>query len=185
MATFRDRTDAGGLLGARLAAEGAARTASGRPPVVLGLARGGVPVAAEVARALDGDLDVLVVRKLGVPGQPELGFGAIGEDGVRVLDHGLIDLLDIGERTVEAITAREETELARRVARYRGVRPMVDVEGRTVVVVDDGLATGGTMRAAIAMLRSHGVERLVVAVPVASHQALADEIGRASCRERL
>ena len=134
--TFRDRHEAGRLLGERLAELRSER------PVVLALPRGGVPVAAEVARALDAPLDVIVVRKLGVPFQPEVGFGAIGEGGVRLFDSDLIRRARITEREVAEVEARERAELERRVRLYRGDRPPLPVAGRTVVIVDDGLATG-------------------------------------------
>jgi predicted phosphoribosyltransferase len=136
-------------------------------PVVVGLPRGGVPVAAEVARALDAPLDVLVVRKLGCPFQPELGMGAIGEDGAIVLNRELIARLGLGGEEVQQVIERERVELERRLRRYRGERPPEPVSGRTVILVDDGLATGATARAAIQVLRLRGARRVVLAVPVA------------------
>jgi putative phosphoribosyl transferase len=151
-------------------------------PVVVGLPRGGVPVAAEVARALDAPLDVLVVRKLGCPFQPELGMGAIGEDGAIVLNRELIARLGLGGEEVQQVIERERVELERRLRRYRGERPPEPVSGRTVILVDDGLATGATARAAIQVLRLRGARRVVLAVPVAPpHTAqafggVADEV---------
>ena len=151
-------------------------------PVVLGLPRGGVPVAAEVASALHAPLDVLVVRKLGCPWQPELGFGAIGEGGVRVVNAPLIEMLNISQEQLDQIAAREESEVARRVHRYRGDRLPVGVQGRTVIIVDDGLATGFTARAGIEVVRHLGARRVVLAVPVAPREtleqlrAVADEV---------
>ncbi len=139
----------------------------GERPIVLALPRGGVPVAAEVARSLGAPLDVIVVRKLGVPFQPELGFGAIGEGGIRVLDHDLIRRIHLSERDIAEVEANERRELHRRVRLYRGGRPPTDVVGRTVVIVDDGLATGGTARAAVQVVRAMGARRIVLAVPVA------------------
>ena len=136
-------------------------------PVVLALPRGGVPVAAEVAHALDAPLDVLVVRKLGVPTQPELGMGAIGEGGVRVVDPDIVRQAGVRPAQIAAVEAREREELDRRVARYRGARPMVPVRGRVVVIVDDGIATGGTARAAVQVARLLGATRVVLAAPVA------------------
>jgi putative phosphoribosyl transferase len=159
--TFRDRHEAGRLLGERLAELRSER------PVVLALPRGGVPVAAEVARALDAPLDVIVVRKLGVPFQPEVGFGAIGEGGVRLFDADLIRRARITEREVAEVEARERAELERRVRLYRGDHPPLPVAGRTVVIVDDGLATGGSARAAVQVVRAQGASRIVLAVPVA------------------
>jgi putative phosphoribosyl transferase len=141
-------------------------------PVVLGLPRGGVPVAAEVASALRAPLDVLVVRKLGCPWQPELGVGAIGEGGVRVVNAPLIEMLNISQAQLDQIVAREESEVARRVHRYRGDRLPVGVEGRTVIIVDDGLATGFTARAGIEVVRHLGARRVVLAVPVAPRETL-------------
>jgi putative phosphoribosyl transferase len=173
---FADRTDAGRQLAGRLQhlpAEG---------PVVVGLARGGVPVAAEVARALGAPLDVLVVRKLGCPWQPELGVGAIGEGGVAIVNQPLAASLGLTAREIDAVAKREGAELQRRLGRYRAGRPALPVAGRTVVLVDDGLATGSTARAAVRVLRGRGAGRVVVAVPVASRQALralrrvADEV---------
>src|SRR5688572_3198745 len=162
---FRDRTDAGRQLAARLA------TYAGREDVlVLALPRGGVPVAAEVARALHAPLDIFLVRKLGVPGHDELAFGAIATGGVRVLNEQVVRALRIPESVVDAVTAREQAELARRERLYRGDRPPPDVRGRTVVLVDDGLATGATMLAAIKALKQQGLGRLVVAVPTASRE---------------
>ena len=135
-------------------------------PVVLGLPRGGVVVAAEVAVALHCPIDVLVVRKLGHPAHPELGFGALAEGGVRVLNGSLIRRLGIPERVIEAVTAAEEAEARRRVARYRAGRPPLDLTRREVMIVDDGLATGYTMLAAVASARQRGAARILVAVPV-------------------
>jgi putative phosphoribosyl transferase len=163
---FADRRDAGRRLGARLAGMGL------REPVILGLPRGGVPVAHEVATLLDATLDVLVARKLGAPIQPELGIGAIAEDGVQVIDAAIRSQLHVSDRVLQGIVSAERLELARRVHRYRGDREPVDVAGREVVVVDDGLATGVTMRAAVEALRARGPARMVVAVPVAASAAV-------------
>jgi erythromycin esterase-like protein/predicted phosphoribosyltransferase len=160
---FRDRREAGRLLAEKLAAY------ANRPDVlVLALPRGGVPVAYEVARALGAPLDVFVVRKLGVPGYEELAMGAVATGGVRVLNEQLVERLGIPEQMIDAVAARERQELARRERLYRGGRPPPDVRGRTVILVDDGLATGATMHAAIQALRQQHPARIVVAVPTAS-----------------
>lgn len=166
---FRDRTHAGEELAARLRHHPVAR----HDPVVLGLARGGVPVAAPVAAALGADLDVLVVRKLGAPGRPELGLGAIGEEGVRVVDPALVRDLHVTDAHLERVVAAETAELERRVQRYRGDRPPVPVAGRAVVLVDDGIATGGSVRAGLEVLAARGAAEVVVAVPVASEDVPA------------
>ena len=158
---FANRADAGRRLADRLEIRADDR------PVVLALPRGGVPVAAQVAARLGAPLDVFVVRKIGVPWQPELGFGALAEDGVAVCNDELVAELRLTSRKMETAVAREREELARRVARYRGDRPPIDVAGRVVVLVDDGLATGYTARAAVAALRRRGPRRIVIAVPVA------------------
>jgi predicted phosphoribosyltransferase len=160
---FRDRHEAGRVLAEKLAAY------ANRPDVlVLALPRGGVPVAYEVARALGAPLDVFVVRKLGVPGYKELAMGAIATGDVRVLNDQLVERLGIPEDMIDAVAARERRELVRRERLYRGGRPPPDVRGRTVVLVDDGLATGATMHAAIQALRQQNPARIVVAVPTAS-----------------
>jgi putative phosphoribosyl transferase len=158
---FDDRVDAGRQLAARLQHIG------GESVVVLGLPRGGVPVAFEVARSLAAPLDVIVVRKLGVPFQPELGMGAIGEDGVRVLNDEVIRMAAVTDRELGAVEARERAELDRRALRFRGDRPRTSLQGRTAVIVDDGIATGSTARAACQVARAHGAARVVLAVPVA------------------
>jgi putative phosphoribosyl transferase len=158
---FRNRTDAGRRLAAAL---GHLR---GQDLVVLGLPRGGVPVAAEVARSLSAPLDVILVRKLGVPQQPELGMGAIGEDGVRVLNPEIIEVAKVSGAALARVEADEREELERRARRFRSVRPRVPLEGRTAVVIDDGIATGSTARAACEVARAHGAARVVLAVPVA------------------
>lgn len=172
-----DRADAGRVLAGLLEAY------RGRPDVVLlGLPRGGVAVAAEVARALGAPLDAFVVRKLGVPGREELAMGAIASGGVRVLNDTVIERLAISPDTVEAVATREEQELRRREEAYRGGRPPLALEGRTVILVDDGLATGSTMRAALAAVRRRGPARVVVAAPtgapvsVAALRQEADEV---------
>jgi predicted phosphoribosyltransferase len=163
---FRDRREAGRLLAEKLAAY------ANRPDVlVLALPRGGVPVAYEVTRGLGAPLDVFVVRKLGVPGYEELAMGAIATGGVRVLNEQLVERLGIGEQAIEAIAARERQELERRERLYRGDRPPPDVRGRTVILVDDGLATGATMHAAIEALRQQNTAGIVVVVPTASPEA--------------
>ena len=155
----------------------------GRPDVVvLGLARGGMPVAYEVARTLGVALDVFVVRKLGVPGQEELVFGALASGGRRVLNDDLAATLP--QSVVAAVTAREQEELARREASYRGDRPPLDLRGRTVVLVDDGLATGASMRAAVGAVRSRDPAAVVVAVPVgaaATCERLRAEVDAVVC----
>lgn len=158
---FADRTEAGRRLAARLGHLADPDT------VVVALPRGGVPVAAEVAAALGAPLDICVIRKLGVPYQPELGMGAIGEDGVRVLNDQVIRFSSVTDGQLAEVERLERAELARRARRYRGGRPPTDLRGRTVVVVDDGIATGSTARAACQIVRERGAHRVVLAVPVA------------------
>lgn len=162
---FLDRRDAGRQLASRLQAY------ADQPDVlVLALPRGGVPVAYEVARALHVPLDVFLVRKLGVPGHEELAMGAVAAGGIRVLDPGVMRVARVTPEELDAVTEAEERELARRATEYRGNRPFPDIAGRTIILVDDGLATGATMRAAIAALRRERPARIVVAVPVAPPQ---------------
>ncbi len=165
MRPFLDRSDAGRLLAERL------QDYAGRDDVlVLGLPRGGVPVAYEVARALGAPLDAFVVRKLGVPGHEELAMGALASGGVRVLNEAVIAEAGVTEDRFARAVAAESAELARRERLYRGDRNPVEAAGRTVILVDDGLATGSSMRAAALAVRSLGPERVVVAVPVAARQ---------------
>jgi putative phosphoribosyl transferase len=159
--TFTDREDAGRQLAKRL------EHLRGQPVVVLGLPRGGVPVAAQVARALGAPLDVIVVRKLGTPFQPELGMGAAGEDGVRVINPEVVSQAGVTDKELGAIAAREQGLLEARAARYRACRPREPLTGRIAVVVDDGIATGSTARAACQIARAHGAARVVLATPVA------------------
>lgn len=163
---FRDRTEAGRLLGAELSRRFGRRADA----LVLALPRGGVPVGFEVAEALGAPLDVFIVRKLGVPGHEELAMGAIAGGGVRVLNEDVVRYASIPQRIIEAVAAREQQELERRERSYRGNRPTLDVSGRTVFVVDDGLATGSTMRAAVRALRKIDAREVIVAVPVAAKE---------------
>jgi putative phosphoribosyl transferase len=157
---FHDRQAAGRRLGERLA------SMRGPDVVVLGLPRGGVAVAAEVARALGAPLDVVVVRKVGVPGQPELAMGAVGEGGVLVVDERVVRLAHVAPEELEQAAGRERAELESRVRRFRSSRPAVALAGRTAVLVDDGVATGSTARAACSVVRALGAARIVLAVPV-------------------
>jgi putative phosphoribosyl transferase len=166
---FRDRAEAGRLLGERLAGQ----VGTG-DVVVLGLPRGGVPVARQVARALGAPLDVFLVRKLGFPGQPELAMGAIASGGVRVVNEEIVRELRLDESVLAAVAEREGAELARRETAYRGGRPPLDLAGKTVVLVDDGLATGATMRATVQAVRERGPRAVVVAVPTAPAHAVRD-----------
>jgi putative phosphoribosyl transferase len=163
MTMFRDRVDAGRHLAQVVQSAGL----GGDGTVVLGVPRGGVPVAAEVGLALGAPLDVIVVRKLGVPFQPELAMGAIGEDGVRVENVETVGSSAVSAVDFEAIEQRERGELNRRSLRYRDGRPRIDLDGRCAVIVDDGIATGATARAACRVARAHGASRIVLAVPVA------------------
>ncbi len=158
---FADRREAGRLLAARL------QTYVDQQVVVLGLPRGGVTVAAEVARELAAPLDVIVVRKLGVPWQPELAMGAVGEDGVRVLNQDVIQQVGVSDDDLAAVEAKESASVAARARRLRGARRRVPLDGRIAVIVDDGIATGATARAACEVARLHGAVRVVLAVPVA------------------
>jgi putative phosphoribosyl transferase len=176
---FRDRADAG-----RKLAESLGEYARRPDVLVLALPRGGVPVAYEVARALKAPMDIFLVRKLGVPGHEELAMGAIASGGVRVLNERVLALAGIDERTVATVAANEQRELDRREAAYRGGRAAPDVRGRTVILVDDGLATGSTMRAAAQALRAQEPGRLIVAVPVAAAEtcdALQEEVDAIVC----
>jgi putative phosphoribosyl transferase len=168
-APFRDRAAAGRLLAEKLAAYG------GRADVlVLALPRGGVPVAFEVAQALDAPLDVFVVRKLGVPGHEELAMGAIASGGAWVLNDDVVQALNIPGHLIKDVAERELGELHRRERIYRGGRPAIDVHRKVVILVDDGLATGSTMRAAVKALRRLGPDRIVVAVPTAAPSTCAE-----------
>lgn len=179
MSLYRDRRDAGRALATALSKY------AGEPGLlILALPRGGVPVGYEVARALDAPLDVFVVRKLGVPGQREFAMGALASGGARVLSDDVISALGISESTIEAIAAEEQRELIRRERLYRGQLPPLDVKMRTVILVDDGLATGSTMRAAISGLKQLSPRRIVVGVPIAAHetcQELSREVDEMVC----
>ncbi len=162
---YVDRRQAGRLLGERVAAIPCP------DPVVLALPRGGVPVGYQVALAIGAPLDVIVVRKLGVPFQSEVAMGAIGEDGVLVTDEAVVAAARVSPADIYAAEAKERAELDRRLHVYRSVRPRVPLAGRTAIVVDDGMATGSTARAACSVARAHGASQVIVATPVASHQA--------------
>ena len=168
---FRHRDEAGHALAERLAP--LAGSWDRTKAMVLALPRGGVPVARPIAQALGLPLDVLIVRKLGVPGQPEFAMGAIASGGLRVLNEDVVRELDISAATVDSVARAETLELARREQLYRGQRPPLAIGGRTVIVVDDGLATGATMRAAVQALRTQAPARIVVAVPVAAADTAA------------
>lgn len=161
--SFTNRVDAGRRLAAAL------EHLRGEDVVVLGLPRGGVPVARVIADALDAPLDVIVVRKLGTPGHEELGMGAIGEGGVRVLNDDIVSTVGASADQLTAVEAAERSELERRAKQFRGDRPRLDLNGRTAVVVDDGIATGSTAIAALQVARALGAERTVLAIPVAPH----------------
>ncbi|ANJ26546.1 phosphoribosyltransferase [Agromyces aureus] len=171
---FEDRRDAGRRLAALLREHG--RDAWARP-VVLGLPRGGVPVAAEVADSLAAPLDVLVVRKLGLPFREEVAMGAIGEEGARVLNDDVVALGGVDARTLAAVERRERAELEARVRRFRGDAPPIELAGRTAIVVDDGVATGATARVACLVARARAAASVVLAVPVASPDAAVGLVG--------
>ena len=177
---FRDRSDAGRRLASRL------QFLRSEDVVVLGLPRGGVPVAAEVARALGAPLDVILVRKLGVPAQPELGLGAIGESGARVINPDVVRYAHVSEEQIAQVETKERAELQRRAQRFRGDAPHEPLAGRTAVIVDDGIATGSTARAACQVARALGAAAVVLAVPVAppaADQALRGDADEVICLE--
>jgi len=176
---FRDRSEAGRYLASKLG-----RYAGRADTVVLALPRGGVPVASEVAQALSAPLDIFVVRKLGLPGQEELAMGAIASGGVRVLNDNLVRSLDISRELIDKVAQEELRELERRERAYRDGRPPMEVQDRTVILVDDGLATGSSMRVAALALRQNKPARIVVAVPVAARstcEEFASEVDEVVC----
>lgn len=179
MALFVNRKDAGRKLAKKLS------EFKDRPGViVLGLPRGGVPVAYEVARELHAPLDIFLVRKLGLPGHEELAMGAIASGGVRVLNPEVVDALNVPEDVVDAVAEKERRELERREKAYRGDRPGPDLQGRTAILIDDGLATGASMRAAVAGLRAQDPREVVVAVPTAAPEtceSFESEVDRVVC----
>ena len=183
---FRDRHHAGIEL-----AQSLSHYKGRRDVVVLALPRGGVPVAYEVARTLEAPLDVFLVRKLGVPGHSELAMGAIASDGVRVVSPDVVSWYNIPDEVIDAVAGREQVELERRELAYREGRPPLEVKDRVVMLVDDGLATGASMKAAVQAVRAHGPSRIVVAVPVGSPDTcreledLADEVACARTPEFL
>jgi putative phosphoribosyl transferase len=140
-------------------------------PIIFGLARGGVIIASEIAKELNATLDVLVVRKLGVPMQPEVGFGAIAPGGMIILDNDIINAVNITEREIDLIRAREEVELSRRIKKYREDRPFLEINNRTVIIADDGIATGITVKVAIRYVRTFNPSKVIIAVPVCSSEA--------------
>ncbi|SEM86943.1 phosphoribosyltransferase [Nonomuraea pusilla] len=174
---FADRHDAGVRLAERLAG-----LITDENVVVLGLPRGGVPVAFEVARTLGAPLDVIVVRKLGVPFQPELGFGAVGEGGVRVINSDVVRMAHLTHAEMDVVEERERVEVERRARRFRDDHRPIDLVGRTVILVDDGIATGGTAQAACQVARARGAGRVILAVPVGAQDTVermradADEV---------
>jgi len=179
MAIFKDRRDAG-----RKLAQYLTRYTNRPDVVILALPRGGVPVAFEVARALNAPLDIFLVRKLGLPGHEELAMGAIASGGLRVLNEDIVGALNIPDAVVEAVARRERAELERRERAYRGGRPPLDVRGKTAILVDDGLATGSSMRAAVAGLRAQQPAQVVVAVPTAAPEtceAFENEVDDVVC----
>ncbi|MCW2911174.1 MAG: hypothetical protein JWL68_5963 [Actinomycetia bacterium] len=184
---FLDRADAGRRLAGLLA--GQLMIERGPGTVVLGLPRGGIPVAYEIARALDAPLDVILVRKIGLPAQPELAMGAIGEDGVRVVNDDVVQAEHVSDREFAGVEEAERAELGRRADRYRAGHPRLPLTGKTAIVVDDGIATGSTARAACQVARAHGAARVVLAVPVAPQASLdalasmADEVVAAEVPE--
>jgi putative phosphoribosyl transferase len=176
---FHDRTEAGKLLAKQLTTY-----VNQHDVLVLALPRGGVPVAFEVASALHAQLDVIVVRKLGVPGQEELAMGAIATGGVRILNNDVVQFLDIPYEMIDKMVAKEQLELERRERLYRGDRPAYDVRGRTVIIVDDGIATGATMHAAVSALKQQKPARIIIAVPTAAPSTcdeFADEVDELVC----
>jgi putative phosphoribosyl transferase len=179
MAPFQDRRDAGKKLAQKLSAY------TGRPhTLILALPRGGVPVAYEVALALTLPLDIFIVRKLGLPGREELAIGAIASGGVRVLNNDIVRMLSVPEEVINFVTKREAEELQRREILYRGTRPSPQVRDRTVILIDDGLATGASMRAAVAGLRAQRPARIVIAVPTAAPEtcdAFRSEVDEIVC----
>jgi len=177
---FRNRTEAGRALAERL------ESLRGDDVVVLGLPRGGIPVAFEISTHLDAPLDVIVVRKVGVPGQPELAMGAIGEDGVRAVNDHVVAMVGVSDADFAVVEARERKELERRATQFRGHATRTPLGGRTAVIVDDGIATGSTARAACQVARAHGAARIVLAVPVAAPEsvvALSAEADQVICVE--
>jgi putative phosphoribosyl transferase len=179
IAKFVDRTEAGQILATKLKAY-AKRTDT----IVLGLPRGGIPVAFEVARALHLPLDICLVRKLGVPGHKELAMGAIASDGVRVLNYDVISQLGISSKTIDEVAAKELRELQRRDRLYRGDRPSPNLKDSTVILVDDGIATGASIRAAIAVIQEEQPQSIIVAIPVAPSSTcdeLRDEVDKVVC----
>ena len=166
---FQDRSEAGKILATHVA-----KAVDDQDIIVLALPRGGVPVAFEVARSLRAPMDIYVVRKLGLPGEEELAIGAIASGGVRVLNRALIAHLQIPEELIERVTAQQSIELERREQLYRGTRGLIPLRGHTTILVDDGLATGATMLAAVRSVRAQQPRRIVVAVPVASSSACED-----------
>ena len=177
---FRDRRRAGDRLAAELAQHLDWGPGDRAGPVVVGLPRGGIPVAAPVAAVLHAPLDVLVIRKIGVPWQPELALGAVGEGGARVLNRRIVAATGLSEDEVDRLARTASAEVGRRVRSYRGGEPAVPLRDRGVIVVDDGIATGATMRAAVAVARARGAAEVIVAVPVAAQQSVeglaADEV---------
>lgn len=176
---FRTRTEAGKMLARQLTSY-----ADCKDLLVLGLPRGGVPVAYEVANLLGAPLDICLVRKLGVPGHKELAMGAITSGGIRVLNHDVVSSLGITTETIDQVTAEELQELQRRDRAYRGDRPLLDVKNRTIIVIDDGIATGSTMRAAITMLQKQQPKRIVIAVPIAPPETceeLSNQVDEVVC----
>jgi putative phosphoribosyl transferase len=179
MALYKDRKEAGKKLAEKLS-----RYKGREDVVVLGLPRGGVPVAYEVAKALNTPLDIFLVRKLGLPGHEELAMGAIASGGVHVLNEDVVVALDIPEKLIDKVAEREQKELERREKLYRGDRPPTQIKGKTAILIDDGLATGSSMRAAVEGLRAQGPQQIVVAVPIASPEsceALEEEVDNIIC----